>query len=168
MKKIIIAILATALLATGAMFVFGQTATTTEGTKAERHGKMRKGGGHRRGGKGFAFRALDLTDAQKAQMKEIRTASRAKLSPAREAMKANRSKMNAATANGAFDEAAVTAIAGEQATLSAQMIVERERVKSQMFAILTDAQKSKLAEMKAKRGEGRKARRAMKAEKVSE
>lgn len=130
MKKIIIAILAVTLIATGAMLIIGQTAAI-ESDKSERHGKMH-GGGDRKGGMGFAFRALNLTEAQNAQVKEIMNASRTKLAPVREAIKATRDKLKAATANGAFDEAAVTAIANEQASLSAQMIVERQRAKSQM------------------------------------
>jgi Spy/CpxP family protein refolding chaperone len=55
--------------------------------------------------------------------------------------------MKAATANGAFDEAAVSQIAAEQGQLSAQLIVEKERVKSQIFAILTNEQKAKAVEL---------------------
>ena len=59
-------------------------------------------------------------------------------------------------------EAAVTAAAHEQADLMAKSIVERERTKSQIFAILTDEQKAKLAAQKAefdKKREEFKARR---------
>jgi periplasmic protein CpxP/Spy len=171
MKKFVIAFIGVAVLVTGAAFVFAQTAATTDDKKVEGHRKFRRGGMRRGGhhhGMGMAFKALGLTEAQKAQSKEIMEASRAKLAPVFQAMKANRGKMLAATENGSFDEAAVTALANEHATLSAQMMVERARVKSQMFAILTDEQKAKLAEIKAKRGEGRKGHRAAKAEKVSE
>lgn len=162
MKKILIAILALAVLAAGVMFAVGQ----------ERTGGGKRGGfgkrGHHRGGFGMLFRGLDLTEEQKAKLKEFRTASRTNLQPTREALKANRQKMQELTANGAFDEAQVTALANEQAALSAKMIVERQRMKSQLFSILTAEQKAKLAELKAKRAEGRKARKAAKAEKVSE
>lgn len=161
MKKIVIAILALAVLATGVMFAVGQKA---EGGERGGFGKR----GHHRGGMGMMFRGLDLTEEQKARLKELRTAGRTNLQPTFEALKANRQKMNELTANGAFDEAQVTALAGEQATLQVKMIVERERTKSQFFSLLTDAQKTKLSEIKAKRAEGRKARRAAKAEKVSE
>ena len=58
--------------------------------------------------------------------------------------------MDELTANGAFDEAAVSAIATEKGNLSAQMTVERARVKSQIFALLTVEQKTKATEMKSK------------------
>lgn len=155
MKKILIAILALAVLATGVMFAVGQ----------QTHNGKR---GHHRGGMGMMFRGLDLTEDQKTKLKELRTARRTGLQPTRDALKANRQKMRELTANGAFDEAQVTALASERAALQARMIVERQRTKSQFFSLLTDAQKAKLAEIKAKRSEGRKARRAAKAEKVSE
>ena len=65
-------------------------------------------------------------------------------------MKENHQKMNAATAGGAFDQAQVEAIAAEQGTLMAKMIVEKQKAKSQVFAMLTDEQKAKAAEMHSK------------------
>lgn len=142
MKKFIVAILAVAVVSIGAIFAIAQT---TDGGTDKKFGKR---GGHHRGG-GMMFRRLDLTENQKAQMKSIREASKATTAPLREAMKANRQKLAEATANGAFDEAQVTAIATEGSAISAQMTVQREKVKSQMFAILTAEQKAKAAEMKA-------------------
>ena len=142
MKKIIIAIIALAVLATGVMFAV-----------AQRSGDDKKGGwggrgGHHRGG--MMLRGLDLTDEQKAKVEEIMEAEKTKVQPVFAALKANREKLHDLTANGAFDEAQVTALAGEQGDLSAQLIVEKERVKSQIFAILTDEQKAQAAEMRAK------------------
>ena len=159
MKKALIAILALAVLATGVIFAVGQS--TADSKDHGRHGRRQRGFG-------MAFKALGLTEDQKAKLKEIRTASRANIKPVREALKANREKMRSLTASGAFDEAKVTAVANERAGLQAKLIVERQRMKSQLFAILTDEQKAKLAEMKAKAGERRKARKAARAEKVSE
>ena len=143
MKKAIVGVLALAILTMGGLLVFAQSASDVKGERNGHHfGK--------RGGHGMMFRGLDLTDEQKAQMKAIREANKAQISPLFEAMRANRQKMDEATANGNFDEAAVTAIANEQALIMAKMTVERERVKSQMFALLTADQKAKAAEMKAK------------------
>src|SRR5215204_2136748 len=160
MKKALIAILALAVLAAGVIFAVGQTAS--KGDK----GWGRRDGHHR--GAGTAFRAIGLTEDQKARLKEFRATSRTNIKPVREAIKANREKMRTLTANGAFDEAQVTALANERAGLQAKLIVERQRMRSQLFAILTDEQKAKLAEIKAKAGERRRERRAAKAEKVSD
>lgn len=162
MKKTIIGILTAAVLAAGVIFAVGQAA----GEQGPR--KFGKRGGHHRGGSGMMFRGLDLTDEQKAKVKELQTASRTSLQPTREALRANRQKMQELTANGAFDEAQVTALANEQAALQAKMIVERQRTKAQFFSLLTDEQKAKAAEMKAKRGERGKFRRGAKPKKVSE
>jgi protein CpxP len=141
MKKVTIAIIAVIVLAVGAIFVVAQ--------KSGKHGGDGFGRGAHRGS-GMMLRGLDLTDEQKAQVKQIMEASKTKVQPVFEGLKANHQKLQDLTANGAFDEAQVTAVANEQAALSAQLIVERERTKSQVFALLTDAQKAKAAEMRDK------------------
>jgi P pilus assembly/Cpx signaling pathway, periplasmic inhibitor/zinc-resistance associated protein len=163
MKKFIVGILAVAIVSMGALFAIAQS---TDGGKDKKWGKR---GGHKMGkmhrGGGMMFRGLDLTEDQKAQMKSIREASKASTAPLREAMKANRTKLSEATANGAFDEALVTAIANEGSAIQAQMTVQREKVKSQMFSVLTAEQKAKAAEMKAtmkQRFEERKGKREAK------
>lgn len=143
MKKFTIGFLVFALVALSTVFAIAQKS----GGEGEWKGKR---GGHRgqRGGFGRMAEKLNLTDAQKAQVKGIMEASHSKIQPLREASKANHQKMKAATANGQFDEAAVSAIAQEQATISAQMMVEKERVKSQMFQILTAEQKVQMQQFK--------------------
>ncbi len=155
------------LVAMGAMFVFGQTTDTiTEGKSFGKKGNHWKQGkrGKRGGHRGMAFRGLDLTDAQKEQMKAIRQASRESTKSLRDQMKASRQQLAQATANGAFNEAQVQQIAQQEAALNAQMIVERERVKSQMFNILTPEQKAKAAEMKEQFKQKMQERKAQRAE----
>ena len=137
MKKRNIVILAIGILVLGAAFVFAQ--------KAIHKGFGGRGfGGHP--GMGMALRGLDLTDAQKARVKEIMEANKANFQPIMQSLKENHKKLADLTANGGFDEAQVQALATEQGNLTAKMIVERERVKSQVFAILTDEQKAKAAQ----------------------
>ena len=145
MKKITVAILSIILVAMGAMFIFAQNGGNAEGKQG-----FGKRGGHKRGGHGLFLRGLDLTDEQKAQVKTVTEASREKTKSLHEQLKASREQLDQATANGAFDEAQVTALAQAQAALHAQMIVEKERVKSQIFALLTDEQKAKASEMREK------------------
>ena len=93
-------------------------------------------------------------------------ASRTSLKPTFDALRDNHKKMETLTANGAFDEGQVSALAAEQGSLMAKMTVERARVKSQIAAILTDEQKAKAAQMreqfKQKRQERFKARQTEK------
>ena len=119
MKKLTTAFLAIALIAVGAIFVFAQKA---DGDK----GNFRRGFGHHRGGFGRLAKQLNLTDAQKAQMKQIREASKAKTQPLRESMKSIHQQMAAATADGNFNEAQVQTLATQQANIMAQLTVERE------------------------------------------
>jgi len=139
MRKRTIAILAIAVLAVGAIFVVAQ--------KAVNHGF----GGHGRGfgrDHGMMLQALNLTDDQKAKVKSIMENSRTGLKPTLDALRDNHKKMEDLTANGAFDEAQISALATEQGNLMAKMAVERARVKSQIAAILTDEQKAKAAQMR--------------------
>ncbi len=151
MKKIAIGLVAILVVAMGAIFVFAQTGgTNTDGMGKK--GMHRGGKMHKRGG-GMMLRGLELTDEQKTQVKSIHEANKTAVAPLRDAMKANRQKLQEATANGGFDEATISAVAAEHGNLAAQMLVARNKVQSQVFAILTDAQKTKMAEMKQKRVE---------------
>lgn len=159
MKKYTIGFLVFALVAVSTIFAIAQ-----KGVDGEGRGKR---DGHHRGGFGRIAAKLNLTDEQKAQVKTITEASRAKTQSLHEASKANRQKMNEATANGSFDEAAVSAIATEQATIAAQMTVEKARVKAQIYQILTAEQKAQMQQFETQRRdrfENRKNRLEKKAE----
>jgi len=134
MKKFTIGFLVLVLVTLSTVFALAQ----------KREGKGRHG--HR----GFARIAekLNLTDAQKEQVKQILETSRAKVQPLKENMKANRRQLQELTANGQFDEAQVQAIAAQQGAIAAQMIVEKERAKSQIFQILTTEQQAQAKQMK--------------------
>lgn len=154
-----------ALVAVGAIFVFGQTTDTKmEGKKFGKDGNHFRGDKRGDKGMGMIFGSLDLTDAQKEQMKAIGQASRESTKSLRDQMKANREQLQQATANGAFNEAQVQAIAQQQGVLHAQMIVAKEKVKSQMFAILTPEQKTKAAELKEQFKQKMQERQAKRAE----
>lgn len=172
MKKITVTILSIALVAMGAIFVFGQTAEKpTEGKSFGKHHKFGKFGKRGKRGKrmmGRLFRQLDLTDEQKAQMKEIKQASREKVQPLRQQMRENRQQLRQATENGNFDEATVTAIAAQQGQIHAQLIVEKQKVKTQMYNVLTTEQKNKLAELKAQFKQKMEERKAFWAEKKAQ
>ena len=152
MKKFTIGLLVMALVSLGTIFAFGQQNGGNDGKRMRgHHGK--------RGGFGM-MRGLDLTDAQKEQMKAIRQANRESTKSLRESMKANRQQLQQVTANGQFNEAQVQALAAQQSGIMAQLIVEKERVKSQIYNILTTDQKTKIAEMKTQMKERRQNRKA--------
>lgn len=141
MKKVIIGIIAVAVFATGAIFVVAQRA----GRNGENHF-----GGHRGAGFGMALRGLDLTDDQKAKVKEIMDTTRGTIQPLMEQMRTNRQNQATVGTDGTFDEAKAQAFANEQSAIMAKVIVERERAKAQVFGLLTDEQKAKAAELRQK------------------
>lgn len=106
--------------------------------------------GHRHGHNGYWAQELNLTDAQKEQIRSIRQANRQNLLPLREQMAANRKAMLAATSNGAYDQAKVQALAGQQAQLMAQMMVQREAIQHQIYTqVLTPEQRVKADQLRA-------------------
>lgn len=142
MKKIIFAIIAVSILSLGAIFTIAQKGETNKGS-------FDKGRGGKRGfGFGRMAEKLNLSDEQKAQIKQITEAEKTKVEPIFAALKENHQKLEALTADGSFDEAKVQALATEQGNLSAQLIVEKERTKSQIFQILTPEQREQAKQFK--------------------
>jgi len=137
MKKKTIAILAVAaILVIGGIFAIAQ--------RAAHRGFGGRGmhGGH---GAMMMLRRLDLTSDQQAKVKDIFEANKGAVQPIFAELKTNHEKL--AALGGSFDEGQVTAIAKEQGELMSQLIVARQKVKSQIFATLTDEQKAKAAQM---------------------
>lgn len=102
-------------------------------------------------GSGMAFlgRELNLTDAQKAQVKAIMQANHAQMMPVMQQMAQNRAALLAATANGAHDELKIKGLANQQAALQAQMIMNREAVRHQIYTqVLTSDQQAKVEQLR--------------------
>lgn len=110
------------------------------------HGMGGPGGGP---GMGFWGRELNLTDAQKAQVKTIMQANHATMKPLMLQMEQNRAALLAATANGAYDAAKITALANQKAQLDAAMTVNREAVQHQIYTqVLTSEQQAKAEQLR--------------------
>ena len=90
---------------------------------------------------------LGLTQAQQEQIKGILQSEKPKMQPLMQQLKQERQEMSSLTESGTFDEAAVRAAAGKQAQTETDLAVERARVKSQIFAVLTPDQRSKAQQM---------------------
>jgi protein CpxP len=134
---------------------FAQSGDTGGGQKDRSEWRGKGRGGDRV--MGSFFGKLDLTDAQKAQLKQIRETSRQSLRPLTKEIRAKRQEIHQASQGGAFDEALVTRKLTEIAPLEAKLMGERVRLHQEMLAVLTPEQKAKLEQsreqMKAKRGE---------------
>jgi len=108
--------------------------------------------GHRHGGHmGYLAKELNLTDAQKAQIKTIMQAQRASMRPLMLQMAQNRQAMLTATASGAFDQAKVQALATQQAQIMSQLAVQKASVHSQIYnTVLTPEQKATADQLRQK------------------
>ena len=111
------------------------------------------GMGHGWGGPGhgmaFLGRELNLTDAQKDQVKTIMKANHANMKTVMQQMAENRKALLAATANGVYDAAKIQALANQQAQLMAAMIMNREAVQHQIYTqVLTSDQQAKAEQLR--------------------
>ena len=96
--------------------------------------------------------ALSLTDAQKEQVKAAFEAQRPIEEQRRAKLDEIRKQIDAATANGQFDEAVVRGLANQQAQLQADEIVDHLRMHSKLYSLLTAEQKAKADEMMKQHG----------------
>lgn len=92
-------------------------------------------------------RELNLTDAQKQQVKAVMDS----VGPTAEGLHAKledvHKQIGAATANGQFDETQVRGLASQQAQLEADLMVEHLRAMSKVYSILTPEQRTKAEAM---------------------
>jgi len=122
----------------------------------------RKGWGGMHGG---VFSQLNLTDDQKAKMKQIRESFAATNKPLREQLRAKRQELRQAREGGTFNEALATQKLTEMAGLQAKLMGEEFKLHQEMQSVLTAEQKAQLEQAKAqfktreggrhRRGEGR-------------
>ena len=92
---------------------------------------------------------LDLTDAQKTQIKSMWNTERPTVVPLLKQLANGRKEMDAAAMNGTFDAEKVQAIANRQAQTVAQLLVEKERLQSNIYtSVLTPEQRLKADKMR--------------------
>ena len=100
--------------------------------------------GHARGARGDFFGKLNLTDAQKAQMKQIRENHSQTIQPLMADLRAKRQEIRQASQGATFDQTLVTQKLTEIAPLEAKLMGERAKIHSEMLAVLTPEQKAQL------------------------
>ena len=111
---------------------------------------------------GSAFARLNLTDDQKAKMKQSRQSFMESNKPLLEQLRAKRQELRQASEGGTFNEALATQKLTEMAGLQAKVMGARFALHQQMLSVLTTEQKAQLDQLKAqfkhnrggRRGEG--------------
>jgi protein CpxP len=149
-------------LALAVPVALAQTTGNEQGTQRqgahERHGE---GGGRDGGGRGGhfggreMFRGLELTDAQKASLKQIHQSFGERTKSLREQLRAKHQELRQSESGGTFNEALATQKLTEAASLQAKLMGEEFRMRQEALGILTPEQKTQMeqrrAEFKAKR-----------------
>jgi len=150
MRKTLVILAGTALLVAAA----GLLAVPSPAQNPPKRMAMQGPGGAGFGGElaGFPFRMLDLTDAQKDQIKSLTAEQRAALKPYADDLKKNREDLRAATAKGQFNEAEVRALITSGEHSRTEMEVERLRLFSKIYALLTPEQQQKVDEFQSRQG----------------
>ena len=114
------------------------------------------GPGMRRGpggpmGFGPGFRELDLTDAQKDQLKQIAESHRDEFKAAGDKARAAHEGMQALIESDQLDENAIRVKSQEIAAAEADMMILNAKVRQQSMQVLTAEQIAKLKELRANR-----------------
>lgn len=154
MQKLAIASLsAIALVASMAM---AQTAVQTDQGNQKPRGEWQGRGGHgKRGGRGWGgmhgafFKQLNLTDDQKAKMKQIRENFAQTNKPLREQLRAKRQELHQASEGATFNEALASQKLTEMAGLQAKLMGQEFNLRQEMLTVLTPEQKTQLEQAKA-------------------
>ena len=129
-----------------------------QGPRREWNGEGAKRGFHG----GGAFNRLNLTDDQKAKMKQIRESFAERSKPLLEQLRTKRQELRQASEGSTFNEALATQKLTEMAGLQAKLMGERFQLHQEMESVLTAEQKTQLEQIKTQfkghRGQGRGAR----------
>ena len=158
-----LAIATLSAIALAASIAVAQTVTTDQGTQQGTRTERRGGrGGHKEHGwggmrEGGFFKQLNLTEDQKAKIKQIRDTFAQTNKPLRDQLHAKRQELRQASEGGTFNEALATQKLTEMASLEAKLMGERFKLKQETLSVLTPEQKAQLeqskAQFKARRGQ---------------
>ena len=147
--RVILAIASLSAVALAASIAVAQSVKTNQadqqGRRHEWRGQEMKRGFHRDG----AFNRLNLTDDQKAKMKQIRESFAERNKGLMAQLKANRQELRQASEGGTFNEALATQKLKDTAGLQAKLMGERFKLHQEMLTVLTAEQKTQLEQMKA-------------------
>ena len=121
-------------------------------TQTVRHAHMRRAGMFDgMGGPmlGYYSHKLELTDAQRTQVKGIMAKEKPAFQPLMLQMAQSRQQMQQLLMSSGFDEAKVRELAAQQTQAMTELMVQRARVESEMLQVLTPDQKTKLTALTA-------------------
>jgi protein CpxP len=123
------------------------TQSTNQGSQPQEGERQHFGGfrdHHGWGGGGNPFQRLNLTEAQKTQMQQIRESYRTRIQSLHEELRAKKQALRQAKQGETFNEGLATQVLTESAPLEAKVMGERFKMRQEMMAVLTPEQKNQL------------------------
>ena len=147
--KLVLAIASLSAVALAASIAVAQSVKTDQPNQQGRRHEWRGQGMKRGFQRDGAFNRLNLTDDQKAKMKQIRESFAERNQGLMAELKAKRQELRQAGEGGTFNEALATQKLTETAGLQAKMMGERFKLHQEMLTVLTAEQKTQLEQMKA-------------------
>jgi len=132
--------------AAGLSIASAQTTTTTTTPPAAPSGHH---GWHHHRGPWHLLSKLDLSDAQKAQIKSIMTAAKPEMQSLHQQMRTNMQRLEQTQPSDANYSTIASQVSQTHGSLSAQMMTQRTNVRAQIYKVLTPAQQTQLATLQA-------------------
>ena len=151
-----LAIASLSAIAVAASIAVAQSVKTDQdnGQRSRGEWKGRRGRGEHKnhgwgGMRGAFLNQLNLTDDQKAKIKQIRESFAERNRPLREQLRAKRQELRQASEGGTFNEALATQKMTDMAGLQAKLMGERFKLHQETLSVLTAEQKAQLEQAKA-------------------
>jgi Spy/CpxP family protein refolding chaperone len=141
-RSLTAAVAVVGLIATG-MVTFAQ---------GQRGGPGRgRGDGFGPGGLGIPLRQLNLTEAQRTQLEQIREQHRGDIEAAMKKLAAARQTQRASIESVPADEAKITSLTQDLTQAEVDVAIQSARLNTAVWGVLTDAQRSQLTKLRAER-----------------
>jgi protein CpxP len=140
----------------------GQTPRAERGEHRGHRGGKRGGRGGHFGGRhcGGGLRGVELTDAQKASLKQLREAFGERTKPLRAQLRAKRQEIRQAESGATFNEQLAAQKLSEASALQARLMAEEFKLRQDSLALLTPEQKAQLEQRRQQREQRRAQRKA--------
>ena len=106
-------------------------------------------GWHHHRGPWHMLSKLGLSDAQKTQIKSIMTAAKPEMQSLHQQMRTNMQRLEQTQPSDANYSTIASQVSQTHGSLSAQMMTQRANVRAQIFKVLTPAQQTQLATLRA-------------------
>jgi Spy/CpxP family protein refolding chaperone len=128
---------------TAVLTLFAGMALAQDGAGAPMHHRH---GGYM-GGMELPLHQLNLTDDQKAQIKQMFQTEKPAMKPLMQQEHAAHTQMIQLITSGTFEQAKVAAVAAQESQIHMQMEIEHAKMASQIYQLLSSDQKAKVADI---------------------